>query len=394
MANSRKDNKGRVLKSGEGQRKDLMYYYRYTDIFGKRHTIYASTLKDLRIKEEEIKKSTINGVYYLNNKLKVGDLLEIYLKNATHLRQQTKDNYYYFTRRMNATYFSQMLIGDVKVGMAKEYVSYLHTEMHLARSSVGNYKTLLKNAFQYAYENEYIQKNPFTFQLNTVIGKAQHGVNAVDIKKIKALSNDQISKMLTYVESSYRHSRYYDEIIILLGTGMRVAECAALTIHDVNFKEGYIEVNKQLCYHKDGSYYLAPPKSDAGYRRIPMTPEVAKSVHRLWEQRSKKINYMIDGQSGFLFISNRGEPYRRYCIPFHLKSIVNGYNKSHYDQLPHIYPHLLRHTFCTNLIEKGVTPEAVQYFMGHGSVSVTLDTYTHRSQDSLFSEFYDRAVAQ
>lgn len=394
MANSRKDNKGRVLRSGEGQRKDLMYFYRYTDMMGKRHTIYSSTLNDLRVKEDEIKKATLNGVYYYKSQLMVGELLDVYLKNASHLKEQSRINYANFTKRIKTTYFAKALIKDVNVGMAKKFIAFLHDERHLARSTVGNYKTLLKGAFQYAYDNEYILKNPFTFTLNTVIAKNNQSVKGGKKKEVKALNDEQIKNLLSYVEKSYRHSRYYDELIIMLGTGVRVAECAALTIHDVNFKENYIEVNKQLCYRKDGAYYLAPPKSEAGYRKIPMTPEVSKSIHRLWEQRSKKINYMIDGESGFLFISNRGEPYRRYCIPFHLRSIVNGYNKTHRDQLPHIYPHLLRHTFCTNLIEKGVSPEVAQYFMGHSSVNVTLDTYTHRSQDSLFSEFYDRTIAQ
>lgn len=54
MPEKRKDNKGRVLRTGESQRKDLLYQYRYTDIRGKRQTIYASSLKELRNKEGEM----------------------------------------------------------------------------------------------------------------------------------------------------------------------------------------------------------------------------------------------------------------------------------------------------------------------------------------------------
>ena len=48
MSEKRKDAKGRVLRTGESQRKDLIYQYRYTDIRGKRQTIYSSDLKELR----------------------------------------------------------------------------------------------------------------------------------------------------------------------------------------------------------------------------------------------------------------------------------------------------------------------------------------------------------
>ena len=53
----RKDNKGRVLRTGESQRKDLIYQYRYTDVLGNRKCIYASDLKTLREKEDELQKS-------------------------------------------------------------------------------------------------------------------------------------------------------------------------------------------------------------------------------------------------------------------------------------------------------------------------------------------------
>ena len=54
MSNKRKDSKGRILHTGESQRKDGTYDYRYTDSTNKRHSIYAPTLEELRMKEEEI----------------------------------------------------------------------------------------------------------------------------------------------------------------------------------------------------------------------------------------------------------------------------------------------------------------------------------------------------
>ena len=59
MSEKRKDNKGRILRTGESQRKDLIYQYRYTDIRGKRQTVYSSDLKELREKEKENRKSTV-----------------------------------------------------------------------------------------------------------------------------------------------------------------------------------------------------------------------------------------------------------------------------------------------------------------------------------------------
>ena len=68
MSEKRKDNKGRILRTGESQRKDLIYQYRYTDIRGKRQTVYSSDLKELREKEKEIQKQLDDGIDYAQAK--------------------------------------------------------------------------------------------------------------------------------------------------------------------------------------------------------------------------------------------------------------------------------------------------------------------------------------
>ncbi len=68
MSEKRKDNKGRILRTGESQRKDLIYQYRYTDIRGKRQTVYSSDLKELREKEKEIQKQLDDGIDYAAGK--------------------------------------------------------------------------------------------------------------------------------------------------------------------------------------------------------------------------------------------------------------------------------------------------------------------------------------
>ena len=65
-------------------------------------------------------------------------------------------------------------------------------------------------------------------------------------------------------------------------------------------------------------------------------------------------------------------------------STVAKYNKIYRVQLPQITPHVCRHTFCTNMAKSGMNPKVLQYIMGHGDISVTLDTYTHiKSEDAI-----------
>ena len=64
MSEKRKDKKGRVLRTGESQRKDLSYQYRYQDVTGKRCTVYAPTLEELRTKEKMICHALEAGTNY------------------------------------------------------------------------------------------------------------------------------------------------------------------------------------------------------------------------------------------------------------------------------------------------------------------------------------------
>lgn len=54
--------------------------------------------------------------------------------------------------------------------------------------------------------------------------------------------------------------------------------------------------------------------------------------------------------------------------------------------LPHITPHSLRHTFCTNYANAGMNPKALQYIMGHANIAMTLNYYAHATFDSAMAE--------
>ena len=93
MSEKRKDHKGRILKTGESQRKDGIYQYRYTDFRGKRQTVYASTLQELRQKEKEIQKQIDDGIDYEAGQITVIELLEKYISLKKGVRYNTKVGY-------------------------------------------------------------------------------------------------------------------------------------------------------------------------------------------------------------------------------------------------------------------------------------------------------------
>ena len=95
MNDKRRDNKGRILNTGENQRKDGSYQYRYIDYSNKRQYIYAPTLKELRDKEKEIQKQLDDGIDYSAGKIKVAELINRHIALKQGVRQNTKNGYEY-----------------------------------------------------------------------------------------------------------------------------------------------------------------------------------------------------------------------------------------------------------------------------------------------------------
>ena len=91
----RKDSKGRVLKSGESQRENGSYQFRYNDIHGKRRYVYAKSLDELRQKEKNIQRDIADGIDTTGAEITAIDLLKKYANTKQFLSQNTQEQYYY-----------------------------------------------------------------------------------------------------------------------------------------------------------------------------------------------------------------------------------------------------------------------------------------------------------
>lgn len=230
-----------------------------------------------------------------------------------------------------------------------------------------------------AADDDMIIKNPFQFELHTVV------VN--DSVKRDALTREQERKFLQFIAEDEHYSRYYDAFFILFKTGLRISEFCGLTIRDIDFKKNVIKVNHQLQRIGSTQYVCEKTKTDNGIREVPMKPEVIAAFKRIISSRPKpKIEPIIDGYSGFLFLDSKGRPKVALHWEKYFQLSVEKYNSIYRVQLPKITPHVCRHTFCTNMAKSGMNPKVLQYIMGHGDISVTLDTYTHIKAEDAIAE--------
>ena len=207
-----------------------------------------------------------------------------------------------------------------------------------------------------------------------------------DTQARQALTEEQEQAFLQFLQSSPVYRRYYDEILILLKTGLRISEFCGLTVDDINFADGIINIDHQLLWETNKGLYIDTPKSKSSIRKVPMSEEARKAFERVIAWRGEPAPHTVDGYSGFLFVSDSGKPYLADHYQTVLRRAVQRYNKTHAEQLPKISPHVLRHTFCTRLASKNMNPKSLQYIMGHADINITLNLYSHVSLDAVKAE--------
>ena len=387
MSNAkRRDNKGRVLQMGENQLDDGRYVYRYTTPYGQRKTVYSWRLtasdsmpagkrkdRSLREKIKEIEKKL--RLEICCEDITVCELVEKYLMTKTGVKHSTRTGYKFVQNILAKEPFGQRKIASIKTSDAKIFLIKMQEDGR-GYSTIHNVRGVLRPAFQMAADDDMIVKKPFQFELHTVVN---------DSVKRDALTREQERKFLQFILEDDHYSQYYDAIYILFKTGLRISEFCGLTIKDIDFKKKVIKVNHQLQRTSDMRYVCEKTKTENGVREVPMTPDVVDAFKRIIKMRPKpKIEPVIDGYSGFLFLDKNGKPKVALHWEKYFQLSVRKYNNIYRVQLPQITPHVCRHTFCTNMAKSGMNPKVLQYIMGHGDISVTLDTYTHiKSEDAI-----------
>lgn len=156
----RKDSKGRILKTGESQRKDGIYMYRYSDIRGKRKTIYSNDLKELREREALIQRDSFDGIDYDAGSISAIKLIEQTLSLKVGLCETTIENYQNVFKILQGYDIFYYPVKSIKKSDAKNWIIQLYREGKKS-STIGRYLSVVSFAFDQACEDDLIRKNPF-----------------------------------------------------------------------------------------------------------------------------------------------------------------------------------------------------------------------------------------
>lgn len=395
----RKDNKNRVLKNGEYQKRNGSYEYRWTDRVGKEHSVYAKTLGDLRLKEEEITKARFEGTEAPKKNLSVNELYEMWVKLKKGLKDNTFQNYQYMYCQFVKPKFGKLKIMTIKRSDVRAFYNYLADTCNLKANTIDCVHTVLHQVFELAVEDDYIRYNPSDNALKE-LKKAHAG----DSEKRQGLTRQQQKIFEDYLKKPGMYHCWYPIFETMLWTGMRVGEITGLTWDDIDFENNTISVNHTLVFYKNQDagkcvFSVNTPKTKAGKRTIYMLPNVKEALleqKQMLEDLNLTCTSRIDGYTNFVFLNRFGSVQHQGTLNKALRlHIIRDCNYEILDHckegeeavlLPQFSCHILRHTFTTRLNEAGVNLKVMQDVLGHSDVEITMNVYTDATSDLKKSE--------
>ena len=379
-----KDLKGKELGIGITQRKDGLYQARYKDRFGKCKTIYNSKLGNIR-KELAIAIANNQSFTSVRDDITLdvwfNRWVEVYKKKS--VRPNTLREYTHIYNKNISPFIGKRNINS----LVKSDIQIL-----IDRAADNNYKyerqskikVILADMFARAVEDDLMLKNP------------AKGVRLRADKEIKAfaLTCEQQAEFFGTCKGTFYDNLYN----VAVNTGLRPGELFALTENDIDLDNGYISVTKTLVYQKylddtGKTFHIEPPKTKQSYRKVPINSECRKYLERQIELKKVVKAKRPKEQNDYLFITKFNTPLNSQIYCDSIKAIIRQINltRSFDNEFPTFSGHTFRHTFATRCFEAGVQPKVVQSYLGHASLKMTMDLYTHIT-DEKASDDIERIV--
>ena len=348
---------GKELGNGISQRKDGLYQARFINRFGKRQTIYAKTLNEVRHKLRTEQYNDEKAINVVDKNMTLDEWFDIWLSTCKkNCRSSTKGSYITHYKRIQEELGWRKLT-SLNLIVMQEAFNKLKTD-----NARKNSKKILVD------------------MLNRAIAKEEK-------KERRVLTIRETELFLEQAKGTF----YENLFILALETGLRVGELSALQWEDIDFKKKVIHVKHTLCYFsKNGKYVfeMHDTKTNNGKRTIPLT---AKAINSLKCQKLQKQEIILKGKTAkeefqnLVFVTKNNQPTQQFLINQCMQLVIQNINKAGIDFSPFTL-HTLRHTFATRAIECGMNPKTLQKLLGHGTLQMTMDLYCHVTEDTLFLE--------
>ncbi|MBY0088667.1 site-specific integrase [Brevibacillus brevis] len=346
------------------------YRFRYKDPFTQKHKEKSkrgfATKKEAQLAAAEHQKRLLEQ--YEQGDMMLKNYLTVWLEE--YKKETVRKNTYELHRRNIENHilphFKNIMLRDVKPIMYQEFLNQL-TENNYSKRSVEIVHTTMNNAMEKAVTLAKIEKNPCLGV--TIKGQSQND-------GIKFMESNDIPKFL-------QATRQYDYIYwiffkVLIETGMRKGEAAALQWTDIDFKKYTISINKTLDFGaKNKNELFGDTKTFNSNRTIKISQSLVNDLkHHLSYQNQNKLGFgeLYHHDLNLVLCRKDGN-----FIP--KSSLFNAFSRTLKKvNIPSMPIHSLRHTHAVLLMETGADMKYIQERLGHGSMQITADVYAHISK--------------
>lgn len=374
-----KDLKGKELGIGITQRKNGTYQGRYKDRFGNSKTIYSKKLSELR-KDLAVKIAENETFVSVRETIKLDNWFNQWIKiyKEKSVRPNTLREYTHIYNKNISPFIGNRNINSLVKSDIQRIITLAHTNGY-GYERQNKIKVILSDMMARALEDNLILKNPVL------------GSKVIDKKESKA-------KSLTLEEQNiffeYCKNTFYDNMFnVAVNTGMRPGELFALTESDIDFENGFIDVNKTLVYQKyltdtRKTFHLEEPKTKQSYRKVPINSVCKIYLERQIQQKAIVSSKRPKEQNDFLFTTKYNTPINSVIYADAIHAVIREINllRPSNDLFKNFSGHTFRHTFATRCFEHEIDPKVVQSYLGHASVKMTLDLYTHVTKEKSLND--------
>ena len=339
---------------------------------GHRYYVYGYSSQELSDKIQQKKTELIAGAEDRENPT----LNKYYERFTNHRRSKVKES----TLRCQSFQFRNCAdiaidktgrtLGEMRIQDIKPYdIQTVQAALEKSKrttETVNNCMAHLSHVFNAAVRDETITRNP---------------CRCIErVKRIEAPARETIHRALTTEETqtffeAAKDSYYINAFRLMIQTGIRVGEMAAISAFDVDSKEMMLRINKTVTRDEIGCYGVgSTPKTDAGNRDIPLTQQALDSI-----KAQKALNRMVFGNKVYntIFRSPEGALLREYQVNREINRICKrtGIEK--------FTCHSFRATFATRFIEQRPQDyKVLSEILGHSNIKITLNLYTHVMKES------------